>query len=152
MTSRLFAMAAAAMVFAGLVFAETPKSLDAVKQEADLEDRAELAVRYARALVHDAARHYRDGKRDEGAAVLREIQEAVELANESLVQTGKPAWKRSKPFKQVEIATRKLLRDLDDLDRKLGFDERDTLLAVRARIDEMNQKLLMSIMTKPKDQ
>ena len=48
----------------------------------------------------------------------------------------------------MEIATRKLLRDLDDLDKKLSFNERDQLLAVRTRIDQLNQKLLMAIMTK----
>ena len=127
---------------------ETAPSMEAVKREIHLEKRARLAIRYARATVSRVEALYREGNSNEGAALLLEIQEAVELANESLQATGKPAWKKSKPFKVVEIATRKLLRDLDDLDKKLSFNERDQLLAVRTHIEQLNQKLLMAIMTK----
>lgn len=150
MTSRFIAIVAVAILCTAPVFGETPLGLEAVKKEVDLEKRARFAVRYARDAVERVAALYRDGKRDEGAALLREIQTAVELANESLKATGKPAWKKSKPFKVVEIDTRKLLRDLDDLDKKLSFDERDQLIAVRARIEELNQELLLAIMTKKK--
>ena len=150
MTSRFVAIVAVAIFCAAPVFGETPSGLEAVKREVDLEKRARLAVRYARGAVEPVADLYRDGKREEGAALLLEIQSAVELANESLKATGKPAWKKSKPFKVVEIDTRKLLRDLDDLDKKLSFDERDQLIAVRARIEELNQELLLAIMTKKK--
>ena len=89
---------------------------------------------------------------EEGAALLREIQAAVELAQESLQSTGKPAWKKPKHFKRAEIQTRALLDELDDLDRKLGYDERDELKTVRARVEQVNQEILMSIMTKKKKQ
>ena len=150
MTSRFLAIVVVAILCAAPVFAETPSGLEAVKREVDLEKRARFAVRYARGAVERVADLYRDGKREQGAALLLEIQSAVELANESLKATGKPAWKKSKPFKVVEIDTRKLLRDLDDLDKKLSFDERDQLIAVRARIEELNQELLLAIMTKKK--
>ena len=150
MTLRLIATIAAAILCAAPVFAETSMGLEAVKREADLEKRARLAVRYARDSVGRVATLYREGKRAEGEALLLEIQSAVELADESLKATGKQAWKKSKPFKTAGIATRKLLRDLDDLDKKLGYDERDQLMKVRARIEQVNQELLMAIMTKKK--
>lgn len=150
MTLRFLAIVAAALLCAAPAFSETPLGLEAVKKEIDLEKRARLAVRYARDSVGRVATFYREGKRDEGEALLLDIQTAVELADESLKATGKPAWKKSKPFKVVEIATRKLLRDLDDLDRKLGYDERDQLIKVRARIEQVNQELLLAIMTKKK--
>ena len=150
MTLRVVAIVAGALFCAALGLAETSLGLETVKREPDLEKRARLAVRYARDSVGRVAGLYREGKRAEGEALLLEIQAAVELAGESLKATGKPAWKKSKPFKVVEIATRKLLRDLDDLDKKLSYDERDQLMAVRARIEEVNQELLMAIMTKKK--
>jgi hypothetical protein len=130
--------------------AETPASLDAVKGEADPEKRARIATDYARAAVKRVAEFYREGKRDEGAALLGEIQEAVELTQQSLEATGKPAHKMTKHYKRAEIQTRRLMGELDDLDRKLGYDERDALLAVRARIEEVNQNLLMAIMARKK--
>ena len=150
MTLRFVAIVAAAILCASPVLAETPLGLETVKREFDLEKRARLAVRYARDTVGRVAALYREGKRAEGEALLLEIQAAVELASESLKATGKPAWKKSKPFKIAEIATRKLLRDLDDLDKKLSYDERDQLMKVRARIEQVNQELLMAIMTKNK--
>lgn len=150
MTLRFIAIVAAAILCAMPAFSETSVGLEAVKREVDLEKRARLAVRYARDSVGRVATFYREGKRAEGEALLLEIQAAVELADESLKSTGKPAWKKSKPYKIVEIATRKLLGDLDDLDRKLGYDERDPLVKVRARIEQVNQELLMAIMTKKK--
>ena len=138
----------AALILLGAWASATPAGLDTVKREANLEKRARLAIDYARASVKRVAGLYRVGNRDEGAALLREIQAAVELAQESLEATRKPAWKKPKHFKRAEIRTRTLLDELEDLDRKLSYDERDELRAVRARIEEVNQELLMSIMTK----
>lgn len=138
------------ILFAAGAVAETPTSLDAVKGEGNPEKRARLATDYARASVKRVAEFYQKGEREEGAALLRDIQEAVDLTQESLVAAGKSAHKNPKHYKRAEIQTRALLGELDDLDRKLGYDERDELQAVRARVEQVNQELLMSIMTKTK--
>jgi hypothetical protein len=130
--------------------AETPNSLEAVKREAIPERRARLATDYARAAVKRVALLYREGKREAGESLLREIQVAVELTQQSLDSTGRPARKNPKHYKRAEIHTRRLLGELDDLDRKLSYDEHDELQAVRARVEQVNQELLMSIMTKAK--
>lgn len=143
-------LVASLLLFAAGAAAETPTSLDAVKGEVDPEKRARLATDYARASVMRVAEFYREGKREEGAALLREIQEAVELTQQSLAATGKPAHKMTKHYKRAEIQTRLLLGELGDLDPKLGYDERDQLLATRARIEHVNQELLMAIMAKRK--
>ncbi len=140
----------ALILFGSWAAAETPSSLAAVKREVTPERRARLATDYARASVKGVALLYREGKREAGTALLREIREAVELTQQSLDSTGKPARKNPKHYKRAEIQTRRLLGELDDLDRKLSYDERDVLRAVRARVEQVNQELLMSIMTKPK--
>jgi hypothetical protein len=80
--------------------------------------------------------------------LLDEIRHAVELARKSLYETGKDPARKSQPFKKAEIATRRLLRDLDDIEKDLRFDEREYLTKVRTRIAEINEELLMAIMAK----
>ena len=145
-----FRLLAAVILFAAGALAETPASLEAVKAEVNPEKRARLSTDYARAAVKRVAEFYGEGKPEQGAALLREIQEAVELTQESLKAAGKPAHKNTKHYKRAEIETRRLMGELGDLDRRLGYDERDALLAVRARVEQVNQELLMSIMTKKK--
>ncbi len=148
MRTGLLCLVVPLLLFAAGAAAETPASLDAVKAESNPEKRARLATDHARTSVKRVAEFYREGKREEGAALLREIQEAVELTQQSLEATGKPAHKMTKHYKRAEIQTRLLLGELNDLDSKLGYDERDQLQATRARIEQANQELLMAIMAK----
>jgi hypothetical protein len=150
MRAGLLCLVAPLLLFAAGAAAETRASLDAVKAESNPEKRARLATDHARASVKRVAEFYREGKREEGAALLREIQQAVELTQESLEATGKPAHKMTKHYKRAEIQTRRLLGELDDLDRKLDYDEREELQAVRARVEQVNRELLMAIMAKKK--
>ena len=82
--------------------------------------------------------------------LLEEIQASVEFAKESLDATGKNPSRKPNHFKRAEIATRGLIGSLNDLETKLGFDERSLLQAVRARIAEINGEILMGIMGKKK--
>jgi len=150
MRAGLLCLVAPLLLFAAGAEAETRASLDAVKAESNPEKRARLATDHARASVKRVAEFYREGKREEGTALLREIQQAVELTQESLEATGKPAHKMTKHYKRAEIQTRRLLGELDDLDRKLDYDEREELQAVRARVEQVNRELLMAIMAKKK--
>lgn len=130
--------------------AKEPLDLESVASEQNLEKRARKALEYAHETVGRVVDAYREGDDPRGVEMLSTIQEAVELAQASLVATGKNAFKKPKHFKRAEIETRKLLRELDDIEKEISFDQRDTLDEVRTRITEINEDLLMSIMTKNK--
>jgi hypothetical protein len=91
---------------------------------------------------------YKGADPETARAVLASILEAVELSQESLDETGKSARKKPKHFKRAEIGVRKLLFDLQSLERALTFDERKDLAPIIARLDEINTQLLERIMQK----
>lgn len=143
-------VALSALVLIPAFAARPPADLEAIKAEPKLERRARYALKFAKTCVKRVLKAYQDGDTARGEELLLEIQEAVELAYDSLMATGKHPRKKPKHFKRAEIRTRRLLSDLDELRRNLHYDERKTLDAVQAKISEINDKLLMAIMTKPK--
>ncbi len=127
-----------------------PQDLESVKSEPGLEKRAGLALRFASNKVNDVLTAYEAGDADGGVALLAQIQEAVELAYDSLMATGKNPRRNPKHFKRAEIRTRELARALEALRRDLNYDERPAVDGVHGRITEINTQLLMAIMTKKK--
>lgn len=135
----------------GLCFAaRAPQSLEEVRSERNLEKRSRLALDYAHATLDRAIQTYLEGKQQTGLEMLVEIQQAVELSQESLEATGKIPSKKPKHFKRAEIETRKLLRELEGAETQVNFDHREQVRAVYDRVEEINRELLLGIMTKPK--
>ena len=127
-----------------------PQDLASVRSEPRLEKRAGLALRFASYTVDSVLAAYEEGAADSGVALLAQIQEAVELAYDSLMATGKNPRKHPKHFKRAEIRTRELAKELEALRRDLNYDERSAVDGVHSRITEINTQLLMAIMTKKK--
>ena len=89
--------------------------LTAVKSEPNLEKRSELALDHAN-LALDAARDdYNSGNIDKSQTELEEVRDLVDLAYESLSDTGKDPRRDPKFFKRAELRTRELLRRLEGL-------------------------------------
>ena len=127
-----------------------PKDLESIKSEPRLEKRAGLALRFAKHQVDAVLAAYQAGDANGGVALLAQIGQAVELAYDSLMATGKNPRRHPKHFKRAEIRTRELARDLEALGRELNFDERSAVDGVHSRVTEINTQLLMAIMTKKK--
>lgn len=133
-----------------LAAAEKPADLEALRAEPKLEKRAQLALRFAHDAVDRMTEAYVSGNAVKGQAIIEELQGAVELAYESLMATGKNPRRKPKHFKRAEIETRKLLNELRDAEGDLVFDELGPLRELQASISEINDRLLMAIMTKKK--
>ena len=127
-----------------------PQDLESIKSEPRLEKRADLALRFASYKVDVVLAAYEEGDADGGVALLAQIREAVELAYDSLMATGKNPRKNPRHFKRAEIRTRELARELEALRRELNYNERPAIDGVHSRITEINMRLLMAIMTKKK--
>ena len=128
--------------------AADPETLESIERETDLEKRSKFALEWARKHVDGVVEAYLAAEPDKAQETLSKIVQAVELSHESLDETGKHPRAKPKHFKRAEIATRKLIGDLEDAKRKLTFDERAQLDPAIARIEEINQALLMGIMQK----
>ena len=130
--------------------AQAGPDLAAVKSEPNLEKRSERALEHAN-LALDAARDaYGRGEIEQSKAELEEVGASVDLAYESLQQTGKDP-RRNGKFKQAELRTRELLRRLQGFGQTMSFADRDVLDKVRDRVSMVHDDLLDGIMSKRKN-
>jgi hypothetical protein len=122
--------------------------LATVRAEPDLEKRSEKALAAADTAFQSARTAFKNGDATAEAAGLANVREAVELAVQSLADSGKDARRSPKYFKKAEIALRKLIRNLADFSFAKGADERAPAEALIAIAHEAHDKVLTGIMTK----
>jgi hypothetical protein len=124
--------------------------LNSVKLEPNLERRSELAMDNANAALDSAREAFNmaDAAKMEGS--LREVSDSVELAYQSLSETGKDARRSPKFFKRAELRTRELLRRLDGLYQAVDVESRTAVEKVRDQVAQVHDDLLKGIMSKKK--
>ena len=120
--------------------------LDQARAEPNLEKRSKLALDNADAALRAARTDYRSGDAAATATKMKEVQDSVDLAYMSLTDTGKNPRKSPKYFKQAEMATRELGRKLDDFQHEMSYNDRASLDAVKARIQQVHDDLLTGLM------
>ncbi len=136
-----------AMVVTGLVIAVTAQAdLKRAMAEPNLEKRSGLALDNALAAYQTARAAYDKGENDQAAAAIAELQESVDLAYNSLTQTGKDPRKSPKWFKKAEIETRDLSRKLESFEQAMIFTDRPMLEKAKARVQQVHDDLLLGLM------
>lgn len=120
--------------------------LASLQKEPNLEKRAGLAMDFARKRLDAARSSYQAGRTGETNAALEDIGAAVELARESLKQTGKNASRSPKHFKRAELNARGLLKRLDSLISDMSVEDREPAEKTRARVLKVQEALLLDIM------
>jgi exonuclease VII small subunit len=124
-------------------------NLAGVKSEPNLEKRSERALDNANSALDAARDSYNRGEYDQSETQLEEVGASVDLAYESLQETGKDP-RRSGKFKQAEMRIRELLRRLEGLRQTVSFSDRGAVDKVRDRISTVHDNLLDGIMSKRK--
>lgn len=143
MTGKRFVLALA-LTLAGTAAAST--ELDAVRAEANLEKRSKLALDNAASALRSAREAYQAGDTATVTAKADEIGESVDLAFNSLTETGKNPRKSPKWFKHAEMETRELTRRLEDFAQQMNYNDRAILDKIRARIEQVHDELLTGLM------
>ena len=137
----------------GLAFSQASQAgpdLAGVKSEPNLEKRSDRALDNAN-LALDAARDaYGRGEFEQSKAALEQVGASVDLAFESLQQTGKDP-RRNGKFKQAELRIRELLRRLEGFGQTMSFTDRTVLDKIRDRVSMIHDDLLDGIMSKRKN-
>jgi hypothetical protein len=120
--------------------------LAAIKLEPNLERRSELALGNASAAMDVA----KDAASDDAKLkpALQELRDSVDLAYQSLVESGKSARRNPKFFKKAELKTRELMRRLEGLAQAVDADERLVVESVRERVSKVHDDLIQDIMKK----
>ena len=120
--------------------------LGPARAEPNLEKRSKLALDNAEQALKDARGAYSKGEDARVAALAREILESVDLADASLRETRKNPRKSPRWFKHAEIVTRDLMRRLDAFQQEMNVADRSLLDAVKAKVQEVHEKLLLGVM------
>lgn len=143
MTGKRFVLALA-LTLAGGAAAST--ELDAVRAETNLEKRSKLALDNAASALRSAREAYQAGDTATVTAKTDEIGESVDLAYNSLTETGKNPRKSPKWFKHAEMETRELTRRLEDFAQQMNYNDRAILDKTRARVEQVHDELLTGLM------
>ena len=129
------------LVHTGLLRADLKRAL----AEPNLERRSGLALDNAAAALKAARDAYDKGDNDQVARSAAEIQESVDLAYASLMQSGKNP-RKSDWFKKAEISTRDLSRRLDAFQDQMSYVDRPVLDKVKATVQKVHDELLLGVM------
>jgi hypothetical protein len=113
--------------------------------EPNLEKRSGLALENAAAALKAAREAYDKNDSELTARYAAEIQESVDLAYDSLVQSGKNP-RNSSWCKKAEISTRDLSRRLESFQEQMSYTDRPMLDAVKADVQKVHDELLMGVM------
>ena len=122
--------------------------LGTIKKEPNLERRSDLALQYANSALDTARDAYTAGDLDKTGAAIEEVGSSVDLAYDSLGQTGKDPRRSPKFFKRAEMSTRQLLRRLDGMIESMRVADRFLAEKVRGRVADVHENLLKGIMKK----
>jgi len=131
----------AVLLLSGFMRADLKRAM----AEPNLERRSGLAMDNALAALKSARAAYEKGDNDEVAKDTAEVLESVDLAASSLDQSGKNP-RRSSWYKKAEISTRDLSRKIQDFQDQMSYVDRPLLDKVKARVQEVHEKLLMGVM------
>ena len=127
-----------------------PTSLSADLKKAmaenNLEKRSRLALQNAEQALKAARKAYESGDLKQTQAKAEEILASVELAEESLRQTGKDPRRKPKHFKHAEKETRELLREIESLENYMSYTDRPVMQKLKERTHEIHDDLLAGIM------
>ena len=123
--------------------------LAGVKAEPNLEKRSDRALENANSALDQARDAYTRGEYDESQTQLDEVGASVDLAYESLRQTGKDP-RRSGKFKQAEMRLRELLRRLEGMRQMVSFTDRAAVDKLRDHVSAIHDNLLDGVMGRRK--
>ena len=141
----------APLLAAGQKSSEAPADdLARLQSEPNLEKRAHAALNNAEEALKQARDAYTSGETSAAESRLEEVEQSVELADNTLKQTGKNPSRSPKHFKYAELRTRDLLRKLDGFRDDMSVADRPALDKVIATVQKIHDALLEGIMGKKK--
>lgn len=122
--------------------------LTSIRLEPNLERRSERAIDNASSAMDLARDAAGAGEADKAKSALEELRDSVDLAYQSLVDSGKSARRSPKFFKRAELKTRELMRRLDGLAQAVDSEERIFVESVRDKVSKVHDDLIKDIMQK----
>jgi|SRR5579883_320888 hypothetical protein len=133
-----------------LLMAQTPPTLDQVRTESNPEHRARDAVEFAAVAERQAEAAYDKGDTDGVRSDLKTMEDAVELARQSLDAAGKNAIRHPGPYKFAETRSHELLQRLNDFEHRMDESERPVIEGPKNKVQQIHDAWFEAIMEKKK--
>jgi hypothetical protein len=128
----------------------TPPGLEQIRADPSPEHRARLAIDFAGMSERNAEAAYSRGDLPAVAIELKNMQAAIELAQQAFVQSGKSPQRHPGPYKVAELRTQEILVRLGDLQRRMDDEERALVEGPKAKVQEIHDAWFDGIMGKKK--
>lgn len=124
--------------------------LESARNEPNLERRAELALDNANEAIDKAKQFAADSQFDKLHLAVVEVQQSVELCQDSLAASGKDPRKNTRQFKRVEMRIHQLTRRMRGFAGEVSIEDKPIIEKVANRLDEINDEIVSGIFTKKK--
>lgn len=125
---------------------ELQADLKKAMAEPNLEKRSRLALENAKTAYQAARDAYQKGDLEQVQAFANEIEQSVDLAYQSLDQTGKNPRSSPRYFKMAEQETSQLARRIEGFQEEMSYTERPILDKLKARVLQVHDDLLLGLM------
>jgi len=119
----------------------TVDELKARIANASIADRPPLCIHVCERQVDMASRFYVAGDSDKAQAALTDVAAFAELARDYAIQSHKHE-------KQCEIAVRKMVRKLTDLEHAVSHEDEGTVKSTVERLERVRDDLLAAMFSK----
>ncbi|MDX2150095.1 MAG: hypothetical protein SFV54_05125 [Bryobacteraceae bacterium] len=122
--------------------------LASVKAEPRPEKRSEKAMLNADAALTAARQAWKDGKTEAFRASLDEVRQSVELALQTLKDTGKHPSKMTRYYKNGEQRASDLDRRLKSFSSEAGLEDRPVIDELQKYVQAVHEEFLLGVMSK----
>ena len=121
------------------------KEREKLDRETDPVGRTKTQIKVSEillTLINDAVQ---SGEAEVMAKRLSEYRAAIQNAHETMMKTGRDAHRRPGGFKDLEIALRRQVRQLEDIGKGLSFDEREPVDKAREEAASIRGDLIRAL-------
>jgi hypothetical protein len=134
------------------VYAQQDKLIERLTKERlrlqrpdDPVGRTKTQIKVADILLTLIGTSVRNNNLPEMEELLQEYVSAIQDARDTMMNSGRDAQRKAGGFKDLEIALRRHLRQLQDMGGALTFDQREPVEKARAEATEIRDQLLRAL-------
>jgi hypothetical protein len=124
---------------------ELEKQRDKLKRQTDAVGRTKTNIKISEILLSLVSDAIRGGDSELMEHRLEEYVSAIQDAHQTMTKTGRDAHRQPKGFKDLEIALRRQVRQLDDISQILSFDQREAIDKAKNQASDIRDELLKAL-------
>ena len=121
------------------------KERDKLNRQTDPVGRAKTDIKISEILLSLVTDAVRTGDAELIEQRLEEYVAVIQDAHRTMVKTGRDAHRQPKGFKDLEIALRRQVRQLEDIGKVLAFDQREPVDKAKEQASDIRDDLLKAL-------